>query len=208
MTLGGWSAPSEEDLEKGGDYTILPEDEYLAKVTGIEVKTGQPNKFPSKNDPEPTHDMLVVKLDVLSFASGEPLEDVEEEPVVGPLAIQAWLNPKKRGLLPQPAKTRKFFAAVLGQNLGDPINIESLDELIGKTLIVSLKPNGGYNNAQDFRPIKRSRSRGTTQKGPVDGEELMERAKEIFNEDAADNVSPVKGSNKAPDTAKADDLDF
>lgn len=209
MTLGGWSAPSEEELEsQGGDFTVLPEDEFIAKVVGIDIKKDQPNKFPSKNDNEPFHDMLVLRAEALTFADGEPLTDINDEPVEGSVPFQVWLNPKKRGMVPQPAKTRKAFAAILGQALGDPINIESFEELIGKTFIVSLKPNGGYNNAQDFRPASRRRSRGTTAKGPVEGADLMERASRIFNEDAPDNTEEVKAPAKASKTADADDLDF
>lgn len=203
----GWSAASEDELESGGDFTTLAEDEYIAKVTSIEIKKDQPNKFPSKNDDGPVHDMLVLKADALTFADGETLVDENDVPVEGSVPFQVWLNPKKRGMIPQPAKTRKAFAAILGQALGDAINIESFEDLVGKQFIVSLKPNNGYNNATDFRPLKRNRTRATTAKGPVDAEDLVARATEIFNEDAPSNVEPVKGRSKAK-TAPADDLDF
>lgn len=208
MTLGGWTAPSEAEMNTNEDWTVLPEDEYLARVQSIELKKDQPNRFPSKNDNEPFHDMLVLKAVAVSFADGEPLVDKDDEPVEGEVPFQVWLNPKKRGMVPQPAKTRKAFAAILGQALGDPINIESFDDLVGKTFIVSLKPDGTYNNAQDFRPAKRARSRGTTAKGPVDSADLMERADRIFNEDSPDNTEKVASRRKAEPTADADDLDF
>jgi len=199
MTFGGWSAPSEDELEQGGDYTTLPEDEYVARVTSVELKKDQPNKFPSKNDNEPFHDMLVLKADALTFADGEPLVDINDEPVEGSVPFQVWLNPKKKGMIPQPSKTRRAFAAILGVAVGDSIDISSWDELVGKTFIVSLKPNGTYNNADQFRPIKRARSRGTTPKGPVEGDDLLKRAKEVFNEDAPDNVDPIQQlANDAP----------
>ena len=138
MTLGGWTAPSEDEMNTNEDWTVLPEDEYLAKVQSVEIKKDQPNRFPSKNDSEPFHDMLVLKAVAVSFADGEPLVDKDDEPVEGEVPFQVWLNPKKRGMVPQPAKTRKAFAAILGQALGDPINIESFDDLVGKTFIVSL----------------------------------------------------------------------
>ncbi len=217
MSFGGWSAPSEEDLASGGDYTSLPEDEYIAKVVSIELKHDVQNNFPSKNDPGPTHNMLVLKAQVLTFADGEPLVDTEENPVDEPVDFQSWLNPAKRGMIPQPSQTRKAFAAILGQSIGDPIDISSFGELAGKTFIVSLKNEKGYNNAKDYRPIKRSRSRGTTTKGPVDGGELMERAKEIFDEDSPTNTSPTPSAarssrKKSGDTVvelqSNDDLDF
>lgn len=208
--VSGWSAPSEEELESGGDWTVLAEDEYIAKVVAIDIAKDQPNKFPSKGDSEPFHDMLVLKAEALTFADGETLVDREGAPVEGTVPFQVWLNPKKRGMIPQPAKTRKAFAAILGQPVGDPIDIASFDELVGKTFIVSLKPNGSYNNATDFRPAKRNRTRGTTPKGPVDTDELLDRAKEIFNEDSPTNTEKVRGRPKAEPvaTANEDDLDF
>jgi hypothetical protein len=192
MTFGGWNAPSEEDLEAGGDFTTLPEDEYVARVTSIEIRKDQPNKYPSKNDNEPLHDMLVLKADALTFADGEPLTDINDDEVEGTVPFQVWLNPKKRGMIPQPSKTRRAFAAILGQPVGDPIDISDFQELVGKTFIVSLKPSGSYNNAEQFRAIKRSRVRGTTPKGPVDGEDLVARATEIFNEDSPTNTDPIQ----------------
>ncbi len=192
MTFGGWNAPSEEDLEAGGDFTTLPEDEYIAKVVSIDIAKDQPNRFPSKGDPNPVHDMLVLHGEALTFADGETLVDVEERLVEGAVPFQVWLNPTKRGMIPQPSKTRKAFAAILGQSVGEPIDIGNFQELVGKTFIVSLKPENGYNNAKDFRPIKRARTRGTTPKGPVDGDELVARAKEIFNEDSPTNTDPIQ----------------
>lgn len=203
----GWSAPSEEELEgQGGDYDTLPEDEYIAVVRGIEVKPNQPNKFPSKSDPDPLHDMLVVKAEALSFANGDVLVDINDAELEGGVPFQAWLNPKKVGMIPQPSNTRKFFAAVLGQPVGDPISVPDYAALIGKQFIVSLKPNGSYNNAKDYRPLRRSRNRpqGTTAKGPVDAEKLLGKTKEIFNEDSPTNTDPLP----TPDNANTDDLDF
>ena len=188
----GWSAPSEEDLANGQDFDVLPEDEYIAKIRSIEVAKDQPNKFPSKGDMGPTHDMLVVKMDAISFANGDDLVDENDEPVEGPVPFQTWLNPKKVGMVPQPSKTRKFFAAALGQALSDSIAVADFNDLVGKQLIVSLKPNKGYNNAQDFRSITRSRrARATTPKGPVEGDELASRITAVTNEDAAGNTDDL-----------------
>lgn len=200
----GFYIPSEEELQNGGgDYDTLPEDEYVAKVLSVDIQKDVANKYPSKGDDAPTHDMLRVKFEALTFANGDTLEDIEGNPIEGTVPFQTLLNPKKIGMIPQPSKTRKFFAAALGQPVGDSIDLsEGWDALIGKTLVVSLKPNGSYNNPQDFRAIRKSRTRGTTSKGPVDSTDLVKRAKEIFNEDDPDNVSPVAA------TANDDDLDF
>lgn len=202
MVYGGWTAPSEEELESmPRDFTTLGEDEYIAKITDIKVEK-KPNRFPSNGDMEDPHDMIIVRAEALTFADGETLVDEKGAPVESTVPFQIQLNPKKRGMIPQPAKTRKFFAAVLGQNIGDPIDIADFGELIGKQVIVSLKPNNGYNNAQDFRPIKRQRTRATTTKGPVSGEELKTRARDVFDEDSPDNKAPL------PKTGNDEDLDF
>lgn len=187
----GWSAPSEEELGKDRNFPVLSEDEYIAEVTGIEIKPDAPNTFPSKGDDAPTHEMIILKAKVLSFADGEPLVDVNGEEPETDVLFQTWLNPKKRGMIPQPSKTRKAFAAILGQPVGATLDIPSFEELVGKTFIVSLKPNNGYNNAFDFRPHKRVRTRATTPRGPVEGSEIMDRAREIFDEDAPTNRSPA-----------------
>jgi hypothetical protein len=201
----GWYAPSEDDLAAQTDYDVLPEDEYIAKIISVEIKPDVMNKYPSKGDMEPKHDMLVVKFEALSFVNGDPLVDTDDQDIEGTVPFQAMLNPKKVGMIPQPSKTRKFFAAALGQPVGDTIKIDDWSQLAGKTLIVSLKPNNGYNNPQDFRALRKSRTRGTTTKGPVDTTDLVEKAREIFDEDAPANVSP----NPAfADADNADDLDF
>lgn len=198
--MTGWYAPSEDDLSKDTDYPVLAEDEYLATVLGVEIKKDVVNRFPTKGDDGPTHDMLVVKMETTSFANGDPLVDEEGEDLDQPVRFQAMLNPKKVGMIPQPSKTRKFFAAALGQPVGQEIKIGDWSELVGKTLIVSLKPNNGYNNPFDFRAVRKSRSRGTTPKGPVSGDDLVAKAREIFDEDSPTNTSP--------DPAASDDLDF
>lgn len=199
----GWYAPSEEELEanRQTDFDTLPEDEYIAVVKSITIKKDVPNRFPSKNDPDELHDMLMVKCEALTFADGSPLVDEEDQPIEGNVPFNAMLNPKKVGMIPMPSNTRKFFAAVLQQPVGDPIKIGDFSELEGKKFIVTLKPNKGYNNPSDYRPIRRSRTRGTATKGPVDGEDLVARAKEIFDEDSPTNTSPN------PET-RGDDLDF
>lgn len=214
MPVTGYSAPSEEEMQNGaagnGDpFPRLDEDEYIATITSIVVEQ-KPNNFPSKGDEAPVHDMIKVKYDLTSFADGEPLvayldwkdergtETVEPEKVVG----QVFLNPKKVGMVPVPAKTRKFFAAALGQALSDPISITNFDDLVGKTLIVSIKNEGGYNNAKDFRAAKRARGRTTTPKGPTSASAAVARASEVFDEDSPTNTAPNPALNSD------DDLDF
>lgn len=200
--MTGYYAPSEEELNTKLDYDVLPEDEYIILVKDIKIEKDKPNNYPSKSDPGPIHDELLVLADVLTFENGDPLEDTDRDPIEGNVPIRFWLNPKKVGLLPVPAKARKFFAAVLGQPLSQPINIPDYTPLIGKKLIAALKPEKGYNNVKDFRAISRGRTRATTNKGPVDAEELIAKTKEVFNEDSPTNTSPVAAG------VNSEDLDF
>ncbi len=201
----GYYAPSEDEMAAGGsDFPVLGEDEYLATITSITTEN-KPNNYPSKGDEAPTHDMLRVKYDITSFADGEPLvledgSDLEDR-FEGKIPGQVFLNPKKVGMVPVPAKTRKFFAAALGQALGQPIQISDFNALVGRTVIVSIKPENGYNNAKDFRAAKRARGRATTPKGPESASTAVTRAAQVFDEDAPANVS----SNPVRDD---DDLDF
>jgi hypothetical protein len=197
----GWYAPSEEELGKDRDYPVLAEDEYLATVLGVEVKKDVLNRFAKEGEPA-THDMLVVKMETTAFANGDDLVDADGEELEQPVRFQAMLDPKKVGMIPQPSKTRKFMAAALGQPVGQQIKVSSWAELIGSKLIVSLRPKDGYNNPFDFRAVRKSRSRGTTPKGPVAGDDLMKKAREIFDEDSPTNTSPN------PEASNADDLDF
>lgn len=197
--MTGWFAPSEEELGKDRNYPVLAEDEYLATILGIEIKKDVLNRFAKEGEPA-VHDMLIVKMETNSFANGDDLVDEDGEELDQPVRFQAMLDPKKVGMVPQPSKTRKFMAAALGQPVGQQIKIDSWDELIGKTLIASLRPKDGYNNPFDFRAVRKSRSRGTTNKGPVDGNDLVAKAREIFDEDSPTNTSP--------NPAAADDLDF
>lgn len=204
--MTGFYIPSEEDMKnQGGDYITLAEDEYIARIDSIEIAKDQVNKFPTPGDNEPLHDMILVKMSALSFANGDDLVDKDDRDVEGgKVPFRAYLNPKKVGMIPQPSKTRKFFAAALGQPVSEAIDLaEGYDSLVGKTLIVSLKPNGSFNNPTDFRAQRKSRTRGTTPKGPVDGVDLVARAKEIFDEDSPTNTSPNPAAGTNPD-----DLDF
>lgn len=198
--MSGFSAPSEEELGNQTDFPVLADDEYILKITAWEWKRNMANKFAKEGEPA-THDMLKFDMVALSFANGDDLLDQNDETPDQEVRANVLLDPKKVGMIPQPSKTRKFFAAVLGQPVGERIEIDDYNDLVGKQLIASVRPNNGYNNPYDFRAIRRSRSRGTTNKGPVDGDQLVKRAKEIFDEDAPSNTSPNP-------QATGDDLDF
>lgn len=153
-------AASAEELAERGDFVNLPDDEYLATVSAMEFDSaeGKPATLYG-----PAQDQYKVTLDIKSFADGSPLEDTDGNPVES-FQIRTWINHNKIGMVPQPSKARKFFAACLGQPIANAIEIANFpDDLIGKQLYVSTINNksakgGTFTNAQDFRPLRINRA--------------------------------------------------
>lgn len=145
---------SKEEFEarRGSDFTLLPEDDYIVEVKEIEVKHNVTNKF---RPDDPPGDRWTVKLRAISFSNGDELVDVDGNPPDGERLFFSFLDPARRGLVPRPSKTRKFLAAALGMNVEDRIELESLDDLIGKRLNATIIHKNGYANPDDFRPIRK-----------------------------------------------------
>lgn len=153
-------AGSAEELAAGGDYVNLPDDEYLATVTSMEFESAEGKPATQYG---PAQDQYKVTLAVNSFADGSPLEDTDGNPVED-FSIRMWINHNKIGMVPQPSKARKFFAACLGQPIANAIEIANFpDDLLGKQIYVSTINNksakgGVFTNAQDFRPLRINRA--------------------------------------------------
>jgi hypothetical protein len=153
-------APSAKEMAENSNFPTLPEDEYLGTVTSYEFQAQKPNPF---GDPR---DQYLFKIRLESFADGTPLEDTKGEPVKGDFTLNAFIDHNRIGMVPQPAKARKFFAALLRQPVGDEIQIENFpDDLIGKTLYVATVNKPGkeagveFTRPADYRPIKIERKR-------------------------------------------------
>ena|SRR5687768_8702031 len=155
-------AGSADEMAANADFQLLPEDEYLASVEEMEFVPKE-DQQPSKFTPVP-QDQYKAHLRIHSFADGADLEDTEGKPVAEFKIIQ-WINPNKVGMVPQPSRARKFFAALLRQPIANAIEIDNFpDDLIGKQLYVSTlnvksEKGGTWTRAQDFRPIKIERNR-------------------------------------------------
>lgn len=201
--------PSESELkERGGgsDFTLLPEDQYLVEVVGGTVgdktypaEVQQPNPYNRTEqypDGEPRA-VLRVALRAISFSNRDPLVDVDGNPVEDERHFFAFLDTTKVGMVPQPSAFRKFIAAALGQQVGDAINIDSWDELVGKRLNVSVRHKNGYARPYDFFPLRQSRqpapaaSDTADTTGPSEApaalsdEELQSKANEVFGDEVA-----------------------
>lgn len=198
--------PSASELSErgGGEFTLLPEDQYLVEVVGgtIGEKTyprveNQPNpynrteQFPD-GEPRP---VLRVALRAISFSNRDPLVDVNGEAVTDERHFFAFLDTTKVGMVPQPSAFRKFIAAALGQPVGDGINIGEWEELVGKRLNVSVRHKNGYARPYDYFPVRGNRQpaaeasdtadTGTAGEAPaaMSDEELKAKANEVFGDD-------------------------
>lgn len=153
-------APSAKEMAENSNFPVLPEDEYLGTVVSYEFQEKVPNPF---GDPR---DQYKFKVRLESFADGTPLEDIKGEPIKGEFVLNAFIDHNRIGMIPQPSKARKFFAALLRQPVGDTIEIENFpDDLIGKTLYVATANKPGkeagveFTRPADYRPIKIERNR-------------------------------------------------
>jgi hypothetical protein len=175
--------PSKEDYKKssGGNYGTLAVDDYIVQIESYdENRFQEPGKYNTEREPR-----VWFFLKPLSFADDPESELIDDEgnPVNPDKSLLFVYDPKRLGLIPQVAKSRKFLAAALGVPVDDEITFDGYDELIGKTLIVSVSINGnGNNSVVDVRPVKkRTRVRTTTDKQPT----LAAKAEEIFGDDVA-----------------------
>jgi hypothetical protein len=185
----GFNIPSEQELASrgnGGNYSLLPEDEYLVEVKQIEVEK-QPDTF----NGGALRDVAKVRLGIVSFADGSPAVDVDGKEANDRLFFD-FIDINKVGMKPRPSKARKFFAACLNQPVGDALTLSSFDELLGKRIVVATihrtsQAGVTRNTITEYR-AQRARTRPTPAAGttpavsapaeqPVD---LASKAKEIF----------------------------
>ncbi len=155
---------ADEMAETAGEFALLPNDEYLATVTSMtfDSAAGKP-----ATQYGPAQDQYVAALNLTTFADGSALEDTDGNSLPD-YDLRVWINHNKMGMVPQPSKARKFFAACLGQPLANSIEIANFpDDLIGKKLYVSTlnkkTEKGEWTRAQDFRPLKIERKRAAAQ---------------------------------------------
>ena len=173
--------PSAKEMAENSIFPLLPEDEYLGTVVSYEFQPQKPNPF---GDPR---DQYLFKVRLESFADGSPLEDEKGEPVKGEFVLNAFIDHNRLGMIPQPSKARKFFAALLRQPVGESIEIENFpDDLMGKTLFVATvnkpgkEPGQMFTRPQDYRPVKIERKRRQAEEA---AEQPSDRASEVEIED-------------------------
>lgn len=177
----------------GSDFTLLPPDDYIVEVKEIVIQKDQIDIY-SKDGRK--RDTLQVRCRVISFANGDTLVDENGDDVNDERLFFAFVDPTRVGLVPQPSFARKFFAAALGMQVEDRIELDSYDDLIGKRMIAVaiIKPNQKgvkKNKVVDFRPIRRRPARKAEAAADPKVEaaaklsdaDVVAKAKEIFEDD-------------------------
>lgn len=163
--------PSAEELaERAG--APLPEDEYLAEVIEVTIDKDNINPYTQEK-----RDQLKVKLNILSFADGTELVDVDGNPLES-YTLTTFIDPTKVGMKPQISKARKFFTSAMGVPTGSAIQLSGPEDLIGKRLIVGTlnkpskdNPSVLYTRAQDFKSTKKQRPERRTSTPLVQAED-------------------------------------
>lgn len=153
--------PSGEELaQRGSDFKLLPEDEYVLEVKEIVVNKDQRNPY---NDE--VRDTLTVKSKPIKFADGSPLVDIDGDDVPDDKLVFDFIDPTKVGMKPQPSKARKFFTSCLGVPVSSGFDIDDYGDLIGARLIgtVIVKEGSGdkgpANRVTGYRAIPKRPAR-------------------------------------------------
>lgn len=204
----GISIPSAEEYEANrGDapvYTLFPPDDYIVEIKDIEIQKDQPDIFRKNDDGTiPIRDTLLVRLRPVSFLNGDDLEDENGDPVGDDRLFFAYIDPTHVGLVPQPAKARKFFASALGVSVEERIDIDDYNDLVGKRLAATViqKPdkNGKkVNRVTDFRLIRKRSARTKSSDAEVanraasrlsdaDAAKVTKAADEIFHDKSSES---------------------
>lgn len=152
---------SEEDYEqnRGEGFSLLGEDDYLVEVKEFTIKADQPNPY-DRTDEFPNgkpRDTAFVKLAVISFATGDPLFDIDGKDASDRLLFD-FLEIEKMGFSGsgKPSKARKFVAACLGQDVRQAIEFDDWGVMVGKRLIAhGMVKKNGKNGVDDYRPLRR-----------------------------------------------------
>lgn len=172
----------------------LPEDRYVGEVTKIEPVTS-PNPFQKGPDGEPVErTQLKVTWALLSFEDGSELVNEDGDPVEE-RSVNRFIDPNRTGFMKngKAAIARKFFAASLGVDVEDDMEIDSYDDLLGAKMGLQLgiqkTENGRFNRVEDIFPLKKKIRRRSDAEAKSDAESLLAKARETFSGDIASESS-------------------
>ena len=171
--------PGEDEYQSGG-FGTLEGDEYRCRIVSWEEHLQPLNQY----NKDPNRKSIWFFLQPLAYAHDEEAEllDLDTgEPISPDKTLIFFYDPKRVGLIPQIAKSRKFLAAALNVPVEEPIEFESYDDLVGKEVIASVIVKDGNNRIDGVRPIKQRKAR------PKKAEQVpAEVAKEVMSADSLD----------------------
>jgi hypothetical protein len=179
-------APSAEQYEANRTnttYTLLPEDDYIVEIKEVQVQKNQVDLYRKDADGNNiVRDTLKVLLRPISFLDGGELVDEHGDPVGDDRLFFGFIDPTHVGLLPVPARARKFFAAALGVAVDDEIDLEDFKDLEGKRLVASVVHNNGKHKVTDYRILRQRKPRPVK---PADEDVASVAASKLSDADAA-----------------------
>ncbi len=181
----GFRAPGEDEY---GESKFVPAqaDTYVAKVDSYEIfeaKDLKPSKYRSDDDIQIRFYLTLEGID------GDPeaeMLDIKDEPLQEDKQVIFFMDPKRMGIKPRLARSRKFLASALGVPVEQPIEYDSLedmaDDMVGRSVVVDLivTEDKQYNNIADVRSVRRRRERAAKTN-------LVEEAKAVFNTEDTGN---------------------
>jgi hypothetical protein len=209
----GVSIPSEEEYTAQNtdrkEYSLFPADDYILEVAQVTEQPGKVDIFdkPKEGQPQRTYTGLEVRLRPISFANGDELQDEDGEDIPedrNPLIFD-WFDPSKVGLKPQPAKARKFFAASMGVELEDRIDVDDFNDLIGKRVIgtVIIKPGASGNRNNRVTSYRKVRVRRGAAAAPAKATDAAATAAAKIAP-----AGPLPNQVESPFTGDDEDLPF
>lgn len=170
----GFSAKSQEEFKKGGgEFGMLPEDEYIFEIIGWKDEGQKVDRF----NPDKTYNDIRFFAKPLSYADDAdmPLIDFKTEKPLNPeKTVQIFWRPDTLGFGPAgPSKGRKLMAAALSRGINERFDGIEYQDFVGGRFIGAVEHKGEYDNIVDYRPLKTKE-----RKRPV--QTPVEAAKEAF----------------------------
>jgi hypothetical protein len=174
----GFRVPGADEYA-GTGFGVLATDSYRCRIESFVVKSGEEvtNQYNPKGEPRVWFTLTPLAIDGDDDAE---LVDPDGEPVSDEKTLLFFFDPKRLGLKPVVAKSRKFFAAAMGIEVDQPVDFDSLDALckalVGRELVVTVEAINGKNKITDSRAVKQ---RVRRQRAPAP---MVEAAAAVFDQ--------------------------
>lgn len=169
--------PGADEYQQGTGFGTLESDEYRCRILSWEEHDQPLGPF----NKDPNAKSIWFKLEPLHQIDDPDAELVDKdtgEPISPDKTLIFFYDPKRLGLVPVIAKSRKFLAAALNVPVEEPIEFESYDDLVGKELIASVIVKDGNNRIDAVRPIKQKKAKKEVA-------EPVKQVQEIFKDDVS-----------------------